>query len=52
MHNKLYYDLLEVIEEQDETIHKQNKLIVELTNENLEKENMINTLMQQEEYLY
>jgi hypothetical protein len=49
---KLYYDLLEIIEKQDNIIKKQNKLISELTNENLEKENMINELMQQEEYLY
>lgn len=52
MYSKLYYDLLEVIEEQDKTIHKQNELIAELTNEALEKENMINTLMQQEQCLY
>lgn len=49
---KLYYDLLEIIEKQDNIIKKQNKLISELTNENLEKENMINELMQQEKYLY
>jgi len=33
-------------------IKKQNELIAELTNENLEKENMINELMQEEKYLY
>lgn len=33
-------------------IQKQNELIAELTNENLEKENMINALMQEEEFLY
>ena len=49
---KLYYDLLEIIEKQDEVIAKQNELIAKLTNENAEKENMINELMQQEEYLY
>lgn len=54
MHNKskLYYDLLEIIEKQEEMMRKQNELIVELTNESLEKENMINILMQQEKYLY
>ena len=49
---KLYYDLLEVIDKQDEVIRKQNKLIAKLTNESLEKENMINELMRQEEYLF
>ena len=49
---KLYYDLLEIIEKQEDMIKKQNELIAELTNENAEKENMINELMQQEEYLY
>ncbi len=49
---KLYYDLLEIIDKQEETIEKQNELIAKLTNENLEKENMINKLIQQEEYLY
>lgn len=52
MRSKLYYDLLEIIEKQDEVIAKQNELIAKLTNENAEKENMINELMQQEEYLY
>jgi hypothetical protein len=50
--SKLYYDLLEVIEKQDEMIRRQNELIAKLTNESLEKENMINELMQQEKYLY
>jgi len=49
---KLYYELLDIIEKQEDMIRKQNELIAELTNENLEKENMINELMQQEEYLY
>lgn len=49
---KLYYDLLEIIESQDEMICKQNELISGLVNENLEKENMINELVQQEKYLY
>jgi len=33
-------------------IKKQKDLIAKLTNENAEKENMINELMQQEEYLF
>ena len=52
MQSKLYYHLLDIIEKQDDMICKQNKLITELVNENLEKENMINVLMQREEYLY
>ena len=49
MKTKFYYDLLQIIDEQKEMIDKQNKLITELVNENAEKENMINVLMQQEE---
>ena len=52
MQIKLCYDLMEIIEKQDEMIRKQNELIAKLTNENMEKENMINELMQQEKYLY
>ena len=48
----LCFGLLELTEKQDEIIAKQNKLIAKLTTDNLEKENMINELMQQEEYLY
>jgi hypothetical protein len=50
--SKLYYDLLEIIEKQEEMISKQRETIAKLVNENLEKENMINELMQQEKYLY
>lgn len=49
---KLYYDLIEIIEKQDEVICKQNQTIAKLVNENMEKENMINVLMKQEEFLY
>lgn len=52
MENKLYYDLLEVIETQQDMINRQNELIAKLVNENLEKENMISELMQVENYLY
>ena len=44
MGTKLYYNLLEIIERQEEMIRKQNELITKLTNENLEKENMISEL--------
>ncbi len=43
---KLCYDLLEIIEKQEEVIKRQNELITKLTSENMEKENMINELMQ------
>ena len=49
---KLYYDLLEIIEKQEEMISKQRETIAKLVNENIEQENMINKLIQQEEYLY
>lgn len=49
---KLYYDLLEIIEKQDETLAKQNNLISKLVNENMEQENMINVLMNKEGYLF
>lgn len=39
---KLYYDLIEIIEKQDEVICKQKQTIVKLVSENMEKENMIN----------
>lgn len=52
MKSKLYYDLLEIIEKQDEMIYKQNKLITKLVNENMEKENMINILMQEQEGMH
>lgn len=38
MQNKIHQELIEIIE-------TQNKMIAELLNENLEKENMINVLM-------
>ena len=52
MKSKLYYDLLEIIEKQDEMIYKQSKLITKLVNENMEKENMINILMQEQEGMH
>ena len=52
MKHKLYYNLLEIIEKQDEMICKLKQTTYSLVNENLEKENMINVLRQQEEFLY
>ena len=52
MKSKLYYDLLEIIEKQDEIICKQKQTIYNLVNENLEKESMINVLMQEQEGMY
>lgn len=37
----LYFELFEIMEKQEEIISRQNKLIAKLTNDNLEKENMI-----------
>jgi len=42
---EVYTELLELINKQEETIHKQNEMIAKLVNENLEKENIINVLM-------
>lgn len=42
---KLYYDLLEIIEKQEEMLAKQNNLISKLVNENMEQENIVNVLM-------
>lgn len=49
---KICIELLELNDEKDKIIIKQSNLIADILNENLEKENMINTLMQNEEYLY
>lgn len=38
-------NLLEIIQQKDEVIEKQNETIAALINENAEKENMINELM-------
>ena len=52
MKSKLYYDLLEIIDKQEEMIKKQNDMISKLVNENVEKENIIKVLTQEEEFLY
>ena len=49
---KICCELLDIIDKQGKMIKKQNELIAELTNENLEKENMINELMQEQEGMY
>ncbi len=38
-------DLLEIIKQQQEMIEKQNNVIIDLTNQNAEQENMINVLL-------
>lgn len=45
MKNKSHHNLLEILELQQDMIDRQNDLIAELVNENAEKENMINVLM-------
>lgn len=50
LETKFYYELLDIIEQQTEILNKQKELIIRLVNENVEKENMIEVLMQ-EEYL-
>lgn len=45
MENKTYFDLAELVEKQGEIIKEQAKTIAKLTNENLEKEMIINELM-------
>lgn len=52
MKNRLYYDLLDIIEKQDKMIAKQNETISKLVNENMEKENMINVLTQDQNGMY
>lgn len=49
---KLIYDLLEIIRKQDDLICTQKQVLYSLVNENAEKENMINILMQEQEGMY
>ncbi len=44
---KICYELLEIIDRQEDMIAKQNEMIARLTNENFEKGNMLDALMQQ-----
>lgn len=45
-------ELLELINSQEEMLIKQNKIISHLVGDNLEKENMINVLMQECDGMY
>jgi len=45
-HNQTYFDLLELIHQQEEIIQKQGETIAELVNKTAEQENIIETLMQ------
>lgn len=47
MQNNLCFELLEVIEKQDEIIKKEKQFIKRLVEDNVEKENIINELMRQ-----
>ncbi len=49
---KLCYELLEIIDTQGVVIDKQRELIVKLSTNNLEKENMINALLEDCDALY
>ncbi len=42
---EIYTELLELLENKEEIIKKQNNLIAKLVNENLEQDNMINVLI-------
>lgn len=42
-----YFDLIDLIEQQASIIKSQSDVIIELLNENAEKENMINELMRE-----
>lgn len=48
MSNNLNYELLNIIDNQENIIIKQKDIIANLINENAEKENMINCLMEDE----
>lgn len=49
---KICIDLLELVDSQDGIITKQKSMIASLVNENLEKENMINVLIQEQNGMY
>lgn len=48
--SKNYLDLLDIINQQEKIIVKQNEMITRLVNETAEKENMINELMKDVAY--
>jgi hypothetical protein len=47
---KTFLDLLEIIDQQERLIIKQNETIAKLVNETAEKENIINELMKEITY--
>ncbi len=48
MQNNLCFELLDVIEKQDEIIEKEKQLIKRLVADNAEKENLINEFLRDE----
>lgn len=42
---KTYFDLIELIEQQEKVIKSQSEVITKLLNENAEQENLINELL-------
>jgi hypothetical protein len=45
---KAYFDLIDLIEQQEKVIKSQNEVIIKLLNENAEKENMIKEMIRDE----
>ena len=45
--SKIYLDLLDLIDRQEQVILRQNEIIVRLVNETAEQEAVINSLMQE-----
>lgn len=43
----IYYELLDLVDKQEEIIKKQNKMISDLVNKNMEQENLINELLRE-----
>lgn len=48
---EIYTELLEILENKEEIIKKQNNLIAKLVNENLEQDNMINVLINETQWV-
>lgn len=48
MSNQTYFDLLELIHQQEQIIQKQGETIAELVNKTAEQENIINELIQEQ----
>lgn len=45
MQHKTYFDLIDLIEQQNAVIINQSQMIIKLVNENVEQENLINVMM-------